>query len=32
VSAHVTGRAARPCLHVALTLTDHGTPAPSCRR
>ncbi|MFB6676374.1 alkaline shock response membrane anchor protein AmaP [Streptomyces sp. NPDC056390] len=27
-SAHVTGRAARPCLQVALTLTDHGTPAP----
>ncbi|MFC9617177.1 alkaline shock response membrane anchor protein AmaP [Streptomyces sp. NPDC056938] len=27
-SAHVTGRAARPCLHVALTLTDDGTPAP----
>ncbi|PJN09463.1 alkaline shock response membrane anchor protein AmaP [Streptomyces sp. CB01635] len=27
-STHVTGRAARPSLHVALTLTDHGTPAP----
>ncbi|RFC77482.1 alkaline shock response membrane anchor protein AmaP [Streptomyces sp. AcE210] len=27
-SAHLTGRATRPQLHVALTLTDHGLPAP----
>ncbi|WP_406109244.1 alkaline shock response membrane anchor protein AmaP [Streptomyces sp. NBC_01003] len=27
-SAHLAGRAAGPQLHVALTLTDHGLPAP----
>ncbi|MFD4415749.1 alkaline shock response membrane anchor protein AmaP [Streptomyces sp. NPDC058476] len=27
-NAHITGRAAHPRLHMALTLTDHGTPAP----
>ncbi|MGW3245573.1 alkaline shock response membrane anchor protein AmaP [Streptomyces sp. NPDC001070] len=27
-SAHITGRPAHPRLHVALTLTDHGAPAP----
>ncbi|MEU0041245.1 MULTISPECIES: alkaline shock response membrane anchor protein AmaP [unclassified Streptomyces] len=27
-SAHLTGRASDPRLHVALTLTDHGLPAP----